>query len=216
MDTDDELYAAWEAGDRDAGSRLVDRHLEGVGRFFANKVANPADTEELVGETFEVCAKTLGRFGRNSAFRTYLFGIARNVLRDYIKKKGRRPKEGDVDFHVTSIRDLAPSASVIVGEHKEQALLLEALRAIPLAYQMVIELSFFEGMTQAEIGQVLQMPPGTVASRIRKGKSLLFAQIERLADSPGVLESTMHGLADWAASIQAQLRDDDKTHHDPS
>lgn len=212
MDSDETLYERWEAGDREAGSRLVDRHLEAIGRFFANKVTNLADTEELVGETFETCAKCLGRFEHGSTFRTYLFGIARNVLRDYIKKKGRRPS--DVDFHVTSLRDLGPSPSVVLGEHKEQVLLLEALRAIPLAYQMVIELSFFEEMTQAEIATVLELPPGTVASRIRRGKALLFAQIESLADSPGVLQSTMHGLERWAETLRAQLSDE-KTHDDP-
>jgi RNA polymerase sigma-70 factor (ECF subfamily) len=203
VETDEALYAAWADGDAAAGSRLVDRYLERIGRFFANKVLDGADTEDLVGETFELCARSLGRFRGDSSFRTYLFGIAKNVLRDYIKKRGRRP--GDVDFRVTAIGDLGPSPSVIVGERREQGLLLEALRRIPLELQIVIELSFFEEMSQAEIAALLELPPGTVASRIRRGKEQLFARIEALADSPGLLESTLGGLRGWAAAIQAQL-----------
>lgn len=203
MAEDLELYRAWREGDRAAGSRLVDRHLEAIGRFFANKVTDTADTEDLVGETFERCARSLGRFREGSSFRTYLFGIAHNVLRDYVKRKCRRP--GDVDFHVTRLEDLGPSASVVVGERREQVLLLTALRGIPIDLQIAIELSFFEGLTQAEIAEVLAIPPGTVASRIRRGKETLLQRMGELADSKAVLDSTMHGLERWAEGVDAEI-----------
>jgi RNA polymerase sigma-70 factor, ECF subfamily len=206
MPEDANLYAQWAAGDRAAGGYLVDRYLGRIGRFFSNKVVSPSDTEDLVALTFEVCAKNLGKFRGESKFRTYLFGIARNVLRDYVKKKGRQP---EVDFHVTRIADLAPTASVVMGERKEQALLLNAMRSIPLELQIVLELSFFEEMTQAQIAEVLDLPPGTVASRIRRGKALLFERIEAMAENPRLLESTMHGLRDWARSIREHLGGDD-------
>jgi RNA polymerase sigma-70 factor (ECF subfamily) len=169
-------------------------------------VADPADTEDLVAMTFERCSKSLGTFSEESSFRTYLFGIARNLLREYLRSKSRRPN--DIDFHVTRLADIAPSPSVVVGERKEQALLLAALRAIPLELQIVIELSFFENMTQREIAEVLEIPPGTVASRIRRGKETLFQSMKELAQSPELLESTMHGLEDWIARINDSTPDD--------
>ena len=202
---DIELYRSWAEGDLPAGSRLVDRYLESIGRFFANKVTDGADTEDLVGETFERCARSLGRFREGSSFRTYLFGIARNVLRDYIKKKSRRP---DIDFHVTRLEELGPSPSVMVGERKERVLLLRALRSLTLDQQIVIELSFFENMTQAEIAQVLGIPPGTVAYRIRRGKAVLLQQIQAYAESSRLLESTMHGLEEWISAIETELADE--------
>ena len=113
---DKELYRRWAEGDLKQGEALIDRHLLYIGRFFANKVADVADTEDLVGQTFEIVAKNLGTYRGDSSFRTFLFGIARNVLRDYIKKKRRQP--GDVDFEVTRIADIGPSPSVIVAERK--------------------------------------------------------------------------------------------------
>jgi RNA polymerase sigma-70 factor (ECF subfamily) len=204
-DDDNDLYRRWAEGDVNAGQDLVEHHLLYIGRFFANKVADPADTEDLVGQTFEIVAKNLGKFRGDSSFRTYLFGISRNVLRDYIKKKGRRP--GDVDFEVTKIADIGPSPSVVMAERKEQALLLQALRTIALSYQIVLELSFFESMTQAEIAEQLGIAPGTVASRIRRGKKQLYDQLELLADSRELLESTKSNLQDWAESIRKLLED---------
>ena len=202
---DKELYRLWAEGDRKLGEALIDRHLLHIGRFFANKVADAADTEDLVGQTFEIVAKNLGTYRGDSSFRTFLFGIARNVLRDYIKKKRRQP--GDVDFEVTRIADIGPSPSVIVAERKEQTLLLQALRTITLSYQIVLELSFFENMTQAEIAVQLGIAPGTVASRIRRGKQQLYQQLELLAGSRELLESTKSSIQDWAESIRALLNE---------
>lgn len=209
---DEELYAAWERGDKPSAEALIDRHLRSIGRFFVNKVTDAPDAEDLASRVFEVVARNLGAFERNSSFRTYLFGIARNVLREYIRYKRRRP--GEVDFRVTAVRDLGPSPSAIVAERKDQLLLLQALRAIPLAYQTVIELSYFENLTQAEIAKLLAVPPGTVASRIRRGKKMLDEKMEELAESQDVLESTRHGLQDWADSVRKQLAEFD-THDEP-
>ena len=203
MSDDIELYRAWRDGDRDAGSRIIDRYLESIGRFFANKVTDPADIEDLVGATFERCAASLGKFQESSSFRTYLFGIARNVWRDYIKKKRRR---GDaVDFSVTQLEDLGPSPSVLIGDRQEQIILLRALRQIPLELQVVIELSYFEKMTQAQIAETLGIPAGTAASRLRRGKRAVIDRIAELASDKALLESTMHGLQDWIAKVRAEL-----------
>jgi len=201
---DEALYSAWERGDLKAADKLIGRHLHSVGRFLANKVVNAADAEDMACKVFEVCARRLGTFERKSSFRTYLFGIAHNVLRDYIKLNSRK-KGAEADFDVMTIFDLGPSPSAVMGHKKEQALLLRALRAIPLSCQIVIELSFFEEMTQIEIAELLDLPPGTVASRLRRGKIRLDAKIEELAESLEVLTSTQHGLQDWAADLKAQI-----------
>ncbi len=203
--SDEDLYAAWERGDDGAADRLLGRHLQAVGRFFANKVRDPSDAEDQTCKVFEVVTRRLGTFERRSSFRSYLFGIAHNVLRDYVKAVSRRPD--DIDFTESAVRDFAPSPSSIIGRRQEEQLLLVALRAIPLQCQIVLELSFFEGMTQAEIAAILSLPPGTVATRIRRGKQLLDEQMHALAASPNVLTSTMQALQDWADGLRLQLAD---------
>jgi RNA polymerase sigma-70 factor (ECF subfamily) len=199
---DDELYAAWERGDATAGERLLGRHLTSMGRFFANKVTNAADADDLAFKVFEVCLARLGSFERSSSFRTYLYGIARNVLRDYIKAKTRR---AEVDFDVTALEDLGPSVSSVIARRREEQLLLQALRAIPLSYQVALELAYFEGMSRSEVAEVLEVPEGTAASRLRRGRKMIEIQLQRLAESPELLASTRAGLQDWAEGIREQL-----------
>ncbi|HWB78011.1 MAG TPA: sigma factor, partial [Nannocystaceae bacterium] len=79
--SDRELYLDWHRGDAGAGGRLVDRHLVGLGRFFANKVFDGRDAEDLVASTFEICARKLGDWTGTGSFRAYIFGVAHNVLR---------------------------------------------------------------------------------------------------------------------------------------
>jgi RNA polymerase sigma-70 factor (ECF subfamily) len=205
-DSDEELYRRWAEGEVRSGSRLVDRYLGAMSRFFANKVTQSGDVEDLVGRTFELCVRSLGRFERASSFRTYLYGIARKVLRDYIKKKSRQPAA--VDFETTMLRDLGPSASIVAGAKAEQRLLVEALRSIPIEYQIAIELSFFEELTRREMAEILELPPGTVASRIRRAQTLLHEAMEAAAASPEILRSTRRGLESWIRAVRGQLSED--------
>ena len=62
MRGDEELLAAWRAGDRDAGGELVDRHFAAISRFFRNKVTSEDDATELVSQTFLACTASKERF----------------------------------------------------------------------------------------------------------------------------------------------------------
>lgn len=200
---DDALYHAWSTGDAAAGGRLVDRHLARVGRFFANKVGSAADAEELIGATFEIVARRLGDFQGRGSFRAYLYGIAHNVLRNHLRSKRRHGHEVDPDTE--SVAALGPTPVTLAGERREQRLLLEALRQLPLEAQIVIEMSYFEGMSRSEIAAALALPEGTVGSRMRRAHQRLQEVLAELAESEALLRSTLHGLADWAADLRGQF-----------
>lgn len=201
--TDEQLYQAWAGGDRVAGGRLVDRHVRPIARFFANKVADGPDAEDLVGESFEICARKLGDYDEKGSFRSYLFGIAHNVLRNYLKKKRRRGRE--LDPEVDAIATLGPSPVTVVSTRREHRLLLEALRAVPIELQVLLELAHFEQMSRTEIAAVTGLPAGTVASRLRRAGERLEEALAELADRPDLLHSTVHGLTDWAADLRGLI-----------
>ena len=203
---DEELYRAWALGDRRAGSRLVDRFVRPIARFFANKIADVADAEELVAETFEIVARKLGDYGGTGSFRSYLFGIAHNVMRNYLKKKRRGGRE--IDPETDAIAALGPSPTTAIGARREHQLLLRALRAVPIDDQVLLELGYFEQMSRTEIAAALDWPAGTVASRMRRAHERLEEMLAKLAEEPALLQSTVHGLADWAAQLRAHIDDE--------
>lgn len=197
------MYRAWAAGDRTAGSALVERHLKPIWRFFANKAAASADLEDLVATTFERCATSLGTLREPERFSSYLYGIAVNVLRDHVRK--RRPVAAGSLLDI-AVADLDPSPSVVVAQRQQERLLLAALRAIPVEHQIVLELSMFEDMSRMQIAEVLALPPGTVANRLKRARSLVAERVEALAQDPALWRSTLAGLDDWARAIREAMR----------
>jgi RNA polymerase sigma-70 factor (ECF subfamily) len=204
--TDAELLEAWRGGDRRAGEELFERHFDAVARFFRNKIDHGID--DLIQRTFLACVETRDKFRGESSFRTYIFGVAHNVLGKHFRSKRRH---GDrIDFGVTSVHDLSPSPSVIVAKHREQRLLLEALRRIPIEHQIVLELYYWERLPAPEVAQVVGCPEGTARTRIRRAKQLLEAEMEKLAVNKDQLHSTIVNLEGWAEGLREQLLDDNE------
>lgn len=197
MATDSELLDAWRSGDRGAGDELFERHFESVARFFRNKVNQ--GVEDLIQRTFLACIENRDKFRGESQFRTFILGIARHVLFRYYRDKRRDGKH--FDALNTSVCDLEPSPSAIVAKHKDQERLLAALRRIPMDLQIALELHYWEGMTTAEIGEVLGIPHGTASSRVRRAKeSLLRALGQTLG---GAAVPSEEDLDAWANGLRA-------------
>ena len=199
--TDMELLQRWRDGAREAGSELFERHFDSICRFFANKVDR--DVDELVQRTFTACVEGRDRFRGQSSFRTYLFGVAHNVLRSHLRTRKRDSDRFDPE--VSSVHDLGLSPTVLIAAQREQTLTLQALRRIPVEHQIVLELYYWENMTAAELGEVLQIPEGTARGRIRRAKQLLEEQLRHLSGSDAELESTLSGLETWARALRERV-----------
>jgi len=201
MDSDERLLEAWRGGDRRSGNELFQRHFEPVRRFFVNKVDGEAT--ELVQKTFLRCVAAQPRFEGRSSFRTFLFAIAHNVLREYYRARRKAERHDDLDDH--SVVDLGAGPSTVVGAKREQRALLLALRQIPLKFQVVLELYFWERLTGPQIGEALGIPEDTARSRIRRGKELLKEAVMRAASSDEVAQSTAGDIEGWAAAVRREL-----------
>jgi RNA polymerase sigma factor (sigma-70 family) len=199
MSSDELLLEAWRSGDQGAGQELLHRHFDAVHRFFGNKVDSSADAEDLIQQTFEACMNARDRFQGRSNFRTFVLAIAKNVLRGHYR---RRVPDTALDLENVAASDLGGPSTLLV-RRQEQKLLLRALRSIPLALQVVLELHFWEDMTGPEIGEVLGIPANTAYSRLRRAKEALYEKLSALADSPELLASTTGNLEKWAQGILA-------------
>ena len=200
---DAELLTAWAGGDKLAGERLFERHFEAVARFFRNKLAADTGHEDLIQLTFLGCVEARERFRGDSSFRTFLFAVARNQLSKHWRGRSR----DRLDLQTMSVFDLDESPSVVIAQDQEHFHLLLALRRIPLDHQVALELHYWESMTAAEIGEVLDVPLGTAKTRLRRAKQLLAAELGALHRGERPADATSSGLDTWAREVRSSLTD---------
>jgi len=198
MRSDHELLDAWRDGDIGAGKELVERYHNVVYRFFCNKVIG--EVADLVQETFKACVQGLQRLRHADRFRSYLIGVAHNVLKAYIRRK--RPT---VDIEEVSMVDVSPGPDEIYVRRREQRLLLKALRRISIDRQILFELRYWEGLESPQIAEILRIPDNTARSQLSRAQHDLRAVMARLASSPAELASTIDNLDDWARRCRDEL-----------
>lgn len=185
MDRDFELLHAWRDGDKAAGNALFQRHFESIRRFFRNK-CNGEDAEDLIQRTFLACVEALERFRGDASFRTYLFTIARRELCHYIRRKVTTGAREEPDLTVSAIADFGISPSVAALKLQEQAILVEAMRRIPIDFQITLELFYWEQLQGPELAQVLGISPTTVRTRLHRAREALREMLTQL-QAPGAL-----------------------------
>lgn len=175
------LLDRWCAGDNAAGSALFRRHYEAVYRFFASKVEGEID--DLAQETFLALVRERQRFLRHSAFRTYLFAIARYTLYGYWRKRARRGAPA-LDFDEISIASLSTSIGGRMARREDHARLLEALRQLPLEQQLLLELHYWEELERDQLAAVFDVEPATTRSRLFRARQALRQQLDAAAAMP--------------------------------
>jgi RNA polymerase sigma-70 factor (ECF subfamily) len=194
------LLDAWRDGDRAAGGQLFELHFQTVFRFFRTKFNGPID--DLVQQTFVACLEGKQRVVGDHGLRPYLLGCARYVLISAYKQRHRMEEDAVVS---SSVAALDPSPSWVAAKREEQALLLQALRQLSVEQQIVLELYYLEGMRGPALAEALDVPEGTVRSRLKRGLERLRQEVERLANTPNLADSTLHGLEAWAGEVRGLL-----------
>lgn len=199
MEDDAALLRAWGEADARAGRQLFERHYRSVYRFFANKLASPAEVEDLVQQSFVAAVEGRGRFRGDAGFRSFLLGIARNLLLKHLRD---HRKLDPLDAGERSLADCGAGASTMVQARREQQLLLTALRHIPIDSQVVLEMLYWEQMSAKDIGAALDESEAAIRGRLRKAKLELRGTIEALARTPDEVGSTIDGLERWAEGLR--------------
>lgn len=196
---DADLFKAWAGGDQSAGEALYRRYFDPLYRFFRAKA--PEDYEDLIQNTMLECVRSRERFRGDAPFRAYLFGIARHRLLHHLRRKGTN--RIDFESSQTSVADVDPRPSSIMARKAEHRLLLEAMRRVPIDLQIAMELHYWEDMSTAELADVLEIPQGTVKSRLRRGREALQAELTKLTHDPAQREAAVSGMETWVREIRA-------------
>jgi RNA polymerase sigma-70 factor (ECF subfamily) len=205
--SDVELLAAWVRGDTVAGNRLVRRHFDALFRFFRSRV--DGGVADLVQQTFLACIESSQRIPEQAGFRAWLFGIARNKLLLHQRSHGRQRDAVGADAMADAAAEIDLSIGGLVDMRDEQRLLLRGLRRLPIDLQVALVLSYWEGLSGTEIAEVLEVPVGTVKTRLRRARELLKTTIESLAPGTDTATVTVRDLDRWAASLRDRLVNND-------
>lgn len=194
------MLDAWRSGDAKAGNELLRRQFKPLFRFFRTKV--PEDVVgELIQQTLLKCVEKQEQFRGDAQFSTYVYAVARRMAIAHYRK--RRPDE--VDPGSMSIADLADSPSQLMLGAEQDRLLLAGLRSIPFDHQVLLELHYWEKLPGPELATVLEVPEGTVRTRLRRAKQLLKEAIERATTDRTMAPATLDDLAAWAASLRGHI-----------
>ena len=203
MPTDAELLLAWRDGDRRAGRQLFDRHVQSVSRFLRTKVADQ-DREELLQDVFASCLGPDVEL-RGASFRTYILRAAKNRVINFYVKRGRH--RARFDPMAESAVDLCPSPTAELARHQQERVLLRGLRSLPLDLQILLELYYWESFSVSQLAEVLEIPPGTVKTRLFRARRLLREVLERSETDPALVQSTIDRIDEWAQALRESLRD---------
>jgi RNA polymerase sigma-70 factor (ECF subfamily) len=176
-DPDAELVARWQAGDPGAFAQLVRRHQARVYRLVLRMLGNAEEAEDVAQEAFLSLHRHGHRFRREARFSTFLYRVATNAalnrrrtlsrLRAREEEFGRRQATGD---HLPATpRD--PEGAAVGAQVQEQV--QEALLSLSGDLRAAIVLYDIEGQSYREISKILDIPEGTVKSRIHRARSAL-------------------------------------------
>ena len=183
--TDDELVAAAQSGDRAALDTLLRRHLDLIHAVCSRLAGNPADAADATQEALIAIVRGLPRFDRRAAPRTWMYRVATNACLDELRRRGRRPRLG-LDDAMAERPDPSPPVDRSVTD---RLTLDDALARLPEEFRVAVVLRDVQGMDYAQIAEVLQIPIGTVRSRIARGRQALAADLDGNQDRSGQRQS---------------------------
>lgn len=197
---DAELLEAWDNGDRQAATDLVDRYYRSVLRFFDLRVGMAA--QDLTQRTFLACVESRSRLRQADSFRPFLFAIARRLLLNHLRT---RTVEANVfeTGDIGSALDATPTASRIVASYEQQTLLLRAIQTLDVEAQMLLVLFYWEGLRTSEISDVLGVGVSTITTRLARTRKSLQDAILGLPAIAAQRDSLLSDLDAWLDSMRA-------------
>jgi RNA polymerase sigma-70 factor, ECF subfamily len=162
MTSDEQLMLAFQQGSREAFIELFERYREPMYGFFRRRLDEAARAEDLAQETFLAVLRGVSRYEPRALFRTYLYGIALNLLAAERRKKAR---EG------TSAED--PDEQPVITDPDASLWVRRAIEKLDADAREVLLLREYEQLSYAEIAALLRVPVNTVRSRLFRARMAL-------------------------------------------
>lgn len=203
---DDELVGAARQGDRDALEVLLRRHHDRILVLCRRMCRDRGDADDAAQEALVAIVRGLPRFDGTASFSTWSYRVATNACLDQLRRRGRRPVPADTSDHHEATgpavqRPAAPDPADAAVTAEQRGTLQDALDQLPEEFRLPVVLRDVADLDYVEIGERLGLAPGTVRSRIARGRAKLAAllDLERAVDDDGPRDGNRASRTDVSA-----------------
>jgi len=173
----EELYHRFLGGDNSAFEKLVALYEDDLSRFIYGFVQDYHETEHLTIETFAQLALNRKPFKGESTLKTYLFGIAKNLTAQHMKK---RKRDQHISFEEVAELDIGDSESIqdILEKEEASSSLRDAMRELKKEYHAVLILLYFENMSYRQAGYAMNKSEKQIKDLAYRAKATLKRKLE--------------------------------------
>jgi RNA polymerase sigma-70 factor (ECF subfamily) len=192
--TDEAIFERYRRGDHESLRTLVERHHDDLLRFLTRLVGDPAGADDVFQETFVQVHQSMDTFDSSRRFKPWLFTIAANKARDYLRRRARRrtldlsAPVGSDDRGETFVDLLEadiPSPDADLSSEELGARVQAILAELPLALREILLLAYFQRLSYAHIADELGIPLGTVKSRLHAAVATFAKKWKAANPGPG-------------------------------
>lgn len=179
--TDEELVERSIAGDRDSFNQLILRWERPIYALAYRVIGREEDARDVVQETFLRAFRAIKGFKRQAKFSSWLYRIALNLCRDWIRRERRTPivptPEGLDPIEMAREIDPSPSVEEMAWRGELTRSVEQAMKRLPEEQRTAIILKEYHGLTFQEISDLLGCPLSTVKTRLYQGLSVLRREL---------------------------------------
>jgi RNA polymerase sigma-70 factor (ECF subfamily) len=179
---DTQLVARSLKQDHEAFGQLIDRHAPAIVNLAYRMVGNQAEAEDLAQEAFLAAFKALPTFRADAKFSTWLYRIASNKCKDWLRVK--RPGQGQYDVNADEQLDLhvaeGRTPEDLLSQQQVAKELNQAIQRLPPLYREAFVLKHIEGLSYEEMEDILGVGGDTLKMRVYKGRVQLSRELAAL------------------------------------
>lgn len=172
-------------------------HMQSLYSAALRMTRNPADAEDLVQETYLKAYRAYGSFEEGTNLKAWLYRILTNTFINSYRSRKRRPEQTEFDEgedfylfrHLGGLEAVSAgrSAEEEVMDHFTEADVKAAVEGLPEQFRLAVLLADVEGFSYKEIAEILDVPIGTVMSRLHRGRRTLQKALHDFAMQRGLL-----------------------------
>jgi RNA polymerase sigma-70 factor (ECF subfamily) len=208
---------------------FADQAMEHMGSLYSaalRMTRNPADAEDLVQETYLKAYRGFGGFQEGTNLKAWLYRILTNTFINSYRAKKRRPDESELEEveDLYLYRRLGGLEAARVGRSAEDELMdwftedevKEAMEALPEQFRLAVLLADVEGFSYKEIADILDIPIGTVMSRLHRGRKGLQKRLYDFAVQRGLVDAESDPAAGSSDTAETDRSEDAETSDEPA